>query len=503
MSFTASIVNLFFTRRREAIDHFRRHPAEVQLAQLGLLLKYGAQTHVGKSWELGDVRTIEQFQQRVPITDYEGCCALIDRARRGEPNVLWPGVVRWFAKSSGTTGGRSKYIPVTDDGLNQCHFQGPRDVICLFADLYPNTHVFEGKTLTLGGSRRIEREGETALTGDLSAILIENTPRWAALRRVPSIETALTPDFDLKVQRICEETVHQKVSSFAGVPSWNLVMLNKVLEYTGKQNLLEVWPHMELFIHGGMNFNPYREQYKRLIPSSDMKYMETYNASEGFFAIQDDPNKDDMLLMLDYGVFYEFLPVDSLDDPSKAIPLEDVRCGVNYAMIISSVNGLWRYMIGDTVTFTSTVPYKIKITGRTKLYINAFGEEIIIENAESAMLAACLTTNAEVSEYTAGPIYMDDRTKGAHEWIVEFARAPHDTAQFAEELDSALQRVNSDYDAKRFKNTTLMPPKLTVVPQGTFHRWMASHNKIGGQHKVPRLANDRTYLDQIHALLEQ
>ncbi|MBQ4279502.1 MAG: GH3 auxin-responsive promoter family protein [Rikenellaceae bacterium] len=502
MSITAHLVNLFFTRRREAIDRFRRHPAEVQLAQLGHLLEEGARTRMGDEWGLGDIRTIEQFQARVPVTDYDRYSATIDRARRGEADILWPGSVRWFAKSSGTTGAKSKYIPVTDEGLKRCHFQGPRDVICLFADLYPDTRVFEGKTLTLGGSRRIEREGETALTGDLSAILIENTPRWASLRRVPSVETALTPDFELKVRRICEETVAQNVASFAGVPSWNLVMLNKVLEYTGKQNLLEVWPNMELFIHGGMNFKPYREQYRRLIPSPDMKYMETYNASEGFFAIQDDPAADDMLLMLDYGVFYEFLPTDSLGNPSKAVPLEDVRTGVNYAMIISSVNGLWRYLIGDTVTFTSLTPYKIRITGRTKLYINAFGEEVIIENAESAVHAACGATGAEVAEYTAGPVYMGDRTKGAHEWIVEFARPPRDTARFADELDRALQRVNSDYEAKRFKDTTLMPPRLTVVPPGTFHRWMARHDKVGGQNKVPRLSNDRTYLDQLHALTD-
>jgi hypothetical protein len=354
-------------------------------------------------------------------------------------------------------------------------------------------------TLTLGGSRRIEREGEHALTGDLSAILIENIPAVANLWRVPGTKTALIADFEEKVEKICVECANRDVRSLAGVPSWNLVMLRRMLEYTGAKNLLEVWPRLELFIHGGVNFNPYREVYRELIPSSGMRYMETYNASEGFFGIADDFG-DDMLLMLDYGLFYEFLPVADLADPSKAVPLNGVRTGVNYAMIISSSGGLWRYLIGDTVVFTSVSPYRIRVSGRTKHYINAFGEEIIVDNAEKAMRAACDATGAEVTEYTAAPVYMDLANKGRHQWVIEFGREPDSLDLFADALDRALQGVNSDYEAKRFKDSTLYPPLVTPVPSGTFLRWMDEQGKSGGQNKVPRLANNRKYIDEILTL---
>ena len=497
MSFTTHIVNLFFRHRRSEIDFFREHPVQVQELQLKYLLGQGARTVFGKACGMDGIHTVEQFQNRVEVSDYEHFSRFINRTRLGEQGVIWPTPIRWFAKSSGTTDYKSKYIPVSEQGLRDAHLQGPRDVIALFSSLYPDSRVFGGKTLTLGGSHRIEREGETAQTGDLSAILIENTPRWADWRRVPSARTALIPDFEEKVRRICEETAGENISSFAGVPSWNLVMMNKILEYTGKTNLLEVWPNLELFIHGGMNFKPYREQYRQLIPSPRMKYMETYNASEGFFAIGDDPSRDDMLLMLDYRIFYEFLPLASLDDPSKAVPLAGVRPGVNYAMIISTSNGLWRYLIGDMVEFTSTSPYRIRITGRTKHYINVFGEEIVVDNAESAIRAACDATGAEIAEFTVAPIFMEGRSKGSHEWVVEFRRRPDDPAEFARRLDEALQRVNSDYEAKRFKDTTLMPLTLTEVGPGTFLRWMQGRGKMGGQNKVPRLFNERTFVEQL------
>jgi hypothetical protein len=425
----------------------------------------------------------------------------IDRARMGEKNVLWPGETRWFAKSSGTTDAKSKYIPVTRQSLWQCHLKGPQDCIAFNVTKYPDTRVYGGKTLTLGGSRRIEREGENALTGDLSAILIENTPSAANLWRVPETKTALIPDFEEKVERICAECARKDVRSLAGVPSWNLVMLRRMLEYTGAKNLLEIWPNLELFVHGGVNFSPYKEVYHELIPSSGMHYMETYNASEGFFGIADDFG-DDMLLMLDYGMFYEFLPVADLNDPSKAVPLEEVRTGVNYAVIISSSGGLWRYLIGDTVVFTSVSPYRIRISGRTKHYINAFGEEIIVDNAEKAIRAACDATGAEVTEYTAAPVYMDLENKGMHQWVIEFSRLPDDPTAFARALDQTLMDVNSDYEAKRFKDSTLYPPVITPVPQGTFMRWMEERGKTGGQNKVPRLANDRKYVDEIFNLIK-
>lgn len=474
-----------------------REPAVVQSEQLAGLVSTGEGTGYGKKYGIRAGMDYGRYASSVPVTDYETLAPYIDRAKHGEENVLWPGVTKWFAKSSGTTGSRSKFIPVTEEGLDGAHFQGPRDVIAFFTAAYPESRVFSGKTLTLGGSKRIEKEGETAYSGDLSAILIENTPSWANLRRVPSVETALIPDFNLKVQRICEETSGQNVTSFAGVPSWNLVMFNKILEITGKDNILEVWPDMELFIHGGMNFKPYREQYRRLIPSPDMKYMETYNASEGFFSIADDPSREDMLLMLDYGIFYEFIPLQTVSDPSTAVPLEGVKTGVNYAMLITTDNGLWRYMLGDTVEFTSLAPYRLRITGRTRHYINAFGEEVVIDNAENAVREACDATGAEIAEYTVAPVYMEGGGKGAHEWVIEFRTPPSDMGKFTRSLDDALRKVNSDYDAKRTNDSTLDMLRIDTVPEGTFYRWLALQGKIGGQNKVPRLYNDRTFVEQL------
>ncbi len=491
------IIKTAFAKRLREIERFRRHPAEVQREQLQKLLIKGSTTSFGRDHGLGSVDTLEKFQACVPIRDYEEFFPYIERARQGEKNVLWQGDTRWFARSSGTTGSKSKYIPVTRDSLKDSHMQGPRDCIAFNVERHPGTRIYGGKTLTLGGSRRIEREGENALTGDLSAILIENIPDVVNRWRVPRTKTALLPDFQQKVEQICRECAHKDVRSLAGVPSWNLVMLRRMLEYTGKSNLLEVWPRMELFIHGGVNFAPYREVYRQLIPSPDMHYLETYNASEGFFGIADDFG-DDMLLMLDYGMFYEFLPTAHLDDPSKTVPLEEVRTGVNYAMIITNSGGLWRYLIGDTVQFTSTEPYRIRISGRTKQYINAFGEEVIVDNAERAVWTACRATGAEVAEYTAAPVYMELDTKGAHQWVVEFAREPEGgVTAFVDALDRALMDVNSDYEAKRWRNTTLLAPVVTSVPAGTFMRWMEARGKTGGQNKVPRLANDRQYIDEI------
>lgn len=497
MAVITNLVNTFFSGRRKEIDYFKRHAEEVQHRQFEYLLHEGAKTKFGQEFGFADIKTPEQFRQRLPIYDYDTFTEFIERSRRGERGVIWPSEIKWFAKSSGTTGARSKFIPVTSDGLRLSHLRGPKDIMAFYCRLHPESTVVNGKMLTLGGSKRIEREGERAYSGDLSAILIENTPAIGNILRVPDKRTALIADFDEKVKRICEKAAKSDVRSFAGVPSWNLVMLNRVLEYTGKDNILEVWPRMEIFIHGGMDFRPYRAQYRKLIPSPDMRYMETYNASEGFFATVEEPGRSDMLLMLDYGTYYEFLPVDDLDSPHKAVPIEGVKKGVNYAMIITSCNGLWRYMIGDTVQFISTDPYTIRITGRTKHYINAFGEEIVIDNAETAMHKACRATGAEVSEYTAAPVFMEGREKGAHEWIVEFHNEPADMAAFTRELDKALQEVNSDYEAKRFKDTTLQEPKVTAVPVGTFVSWLRSRGMVGGQSKVPRLFNDRTYVDAL------
>lgn len=493
----AKLLNVVFKNRNNEIDRFMRNPIEVQNEQFKWLLSNGVQTRFGLEKALTKDSSLGEFQRMVQIQDYNTYQPYVDQIRAGEQNVLWPSKVKWLAKSSGTTDSKSKYIPVTKEALERMHLQGPKDVMLLYLATHPQTSVLSGRTLTLGGSRKIELEGSDILSGDLSAILIENTPLWASFLRAPSVQTALIANFDQKVEQIYKETKDQNITSFAGVPSWNLVMMNRILEMSGKSNLLELWPNLELFIHGGMNFNPYREQFKGIIPSDNMHYMETYNASEGFFAIGDQEQRDDMLLMLDYGIFYEFQPMNSLNDPTTVVPLEGVECGVNYAMIITSCNGLWRYMIGDTVVFTSTSPYRIKISGRTKHYVNAFGEELIVDNAEQAIRAACDATGAEVREFSAAPIYMEGRNKGSHQWVIEFVKNPNDITTFASVLDDKLQSINSDYEAKRTKNTTLLAPTITPLKEGTFNKWMVSRNKIGGQNKVQRLSNDRTIIEEL------
>lgn len=502
MSLLTQLVNLFFSAAARRNRFFHAASRRVQQQQLERLLTQAGGTVFGRDHGFGKIRTSEAYAAAVPVADYDSFSEYIGRTRTGEQNVLWPTEIKWFAKSSGTSSAKSKFIPVSDEGLSGCHLRGPMDVICFFAGLYPKSGVFGGRTLTLGGSHRLESTGGRAQEGDLSAILIENTPKWAFVAPYAAPRNGADSRFrregagDLPRGGAARGSrrlpAYPVVEPRADEPSARIS--------PAKQNILEVWPEMELFVHGGMNFNPYREQYRRIFPSDTMKYMETYNASEGFFAIQDDPSRDDMLLMLDYGVYYEFLPVSDLGDPSKAVPLEGVKQGVNYAMIISTSNGLWRYQIGDTVEFTSLAPYKIKITGRTKHFINAFGEELIIDNAETALQAACAATGALVSDYTAGPIYMGDRSKGSHQWLIEFNRAPEDMDQFTDCLDRELQHVNSDYEAKRFRDTTLMRPTVTVLSEGAFYRWMKSRGKTGGQNKVPRLCNDRTYIEQLLAI---
>ncbi|MCD8187023.1 MAG: GH3 auxin-responsive promoter family protein, partial [Rikenellaceae bacterium] len=496
-SLLSRLMSLVFSKRQEQIEYFRKHPRQPQKKQFSRLIDRGRLTAFGRDHGFDQIRNYSCFQRQVPVQDYDSLKPYINRAREGEDSVLWPGKVKWFAKSSGTTNDISKFIPVTPDGLTDTHMRGPKDVMTLVLHLFPDTKAYDGKLLTLGGSHKLDPLGTQAQSGDLSSILIENTPLWARTKRVPRPETALIEDFEEKVRKICEETIDKRVTAFAGVPSWNLVMMNKILEITGKNKLLELWTDLSYFIPGGMNFEPYREQYEKLIPSTDMRYMETYNASEGFFAIQDDPRSKDLLLMLDYGMFYEFLPTDQLDNPAKAVPLSQVKKGVNYALIISNSNGLWRYMIGDTVEFTSIKPHKIRITGRTKLYLNAFGEEIIIDNADRAIRAASQATGATVQDYTAAPVFMQGRSKGAHEWLIEFSREPDSLSGFAQALDQMLQQLNSDYQAKRYKDTTLYAPVVRALSPGTFYVWMESRGKVGGQHKVPRLSNERKYVEEL------
>ena len=498
-----SVVNWLNFKRIYQIQLYREHPLEIQNETLFDLINSANNTVFGKKYDFGKIQTIEDFQNAVPLQTYTDIKPFVEKLMAGEKDILWPGEVKWFAKSSGTTSSKSKFIPVTKEALDDCHMRGPKDVFAQYIKNNPETKILKGKTLTLGGSHRINSLNNNSYLGDLSAILIENVPFWSDFIRTPSTEIALIEEFEEKIEKIIETALEQNVTSLSGVPSWNLVLIKRVLEKTGKSNLLEVWPNIEVFVHGGVNFEPYRKQYQNLIPSNDMHYMETYNASEGFFGIQDNPHRDDMLLMLDYGIFYEFIPMKDWESENpKAITLEDVELGENYVMVISTNAGLWRYIIGDTIKFTNKYPFKIKITGRTKHFINAFGEEVIIDNAENAIHIACQHTGAIVSEYTAGPVFMSENQKGAHQWIIEFEKEPKDIDYFRTVLDNSLKTLNSDYEAKRHKNITLEKPQIVVAPQGTFYNWMKLRGKIGGQNKIPRLSNNRNYLDELLKLLQ-
>lgn len=455
-------------------------------------------TEWGKTHDFVSIKSYEDFAFTSQVNTYEDLKHSIDRMRQGEKDVLWPGHVRWYAKSSGTTNDKSKFIPVSKDGLKDTHYAGGRDAVAWYLGNNPQSRIFDGKALILGGSHAPNYNIKKSLVGDLSAILIENVNPLVNMVRIPKKEIALLSDFEVKREKIAQAAIRENISNLSGVPSWMLSVMNRVLEITGKDNLSEVWPNLEMFFHGGVAFTPYREQYKRLIPSPNMHFMETYNASEGFFGLQDDPSDLSMSLMVDYGVFYEFIPMDEIENPNpQVLPLWGVETGKNYAMVISTSSGLWRYMIGDTVRFTSLNPYKFVITGRTKFFINAFGEELIVDNAEAGLAEACRQTGAEVLEYTAAPVFMDEDGKCRHQWLIEFAKVPEDMNAFAHILDETLQQVNSDYEAKRYKDITLQPLELVVARKGLFHDWLASKGKLGGQHKVPRLSNNRTHIEEM------
>ncbi len=501
MPILSSIVNWVNTKRLHQIDLFRKYPSDVQREELMKLLGEAGGTWFGEKHGFSEITSIEQFQERVPLSSYEDLKPLIKRVMEGEKNLLWPSEVKWFAKSSGTTSDKSKFIPVSWEALEDCHFRGGKDILAIYHQNYPDNKLLTGKGLTLGGSHQISSYSNQSFYGDLSAILIENIPFWADFIRTPSQDVALMAEWEEKMDVITRQTIRDNVTSLAGVPSWNLVLIKHILEFTGKKNLLEVWPNLELFIHGGVSFTPYRDQFQKLIPSDQMHYLEVYNASEGHFATQDEPGRDDMLLMLDYGVFFEFVPAGKVSDPgARALTLDDVVPGENYAIVISTNGGLWRYLIGDTVVFTSTFPHKIKISGRTKHFINAFGEEVIIENAEKALDIACTKTGSVIHEYTAAPIYIGDDRKGSHEWLIEFEKPPADLDYFTSVLDNALCSINSDYEAKRYKSITLEMPTVRNMPRGTFFHWLRVKGKLGGQNKVPRLSNDRKYVDEILSL---
>lgn len=498
MSLTNIAEKLFFRARQHELERHFNDAEAMQAEVLDYLVARGKNTEYGRNHLFGTIKGYEDFAQNIPVNTYEELKEDIDRMRHGESNVLWPGQVKWYAKSSGTTNDKSKFIPVSADGLKQIHYQGGKDVVAFYLENNPASRVLDGKALILGGSHSPNYNLTDSLVGDLSVILIENINPLANLVRVPKKQTALLSDFEVKRDRIAHETLRSNVTNLSGVPSWMLSVLVRVMELSGKQHLEEVWPNIEVFFHGGIAFTPYREQYKKLITKSSMHYMETYNASEGFFGIQNDLSDPAMLLMLDYGVFYEFIPMDEYgSDNPTVVPLSGVEVGKNYAMVISTSCGLWRYVIGDTVSFTSKNPYKFVITGRTKYFINAFGEEVIMDNAEKSLDAACKQTGAEVLEYTAAPVFMDDKARCRHQWLIEFSKEPADMNEFAYLLDAKLQSINSDYEAKRFHDITLQQLEVVKAKPGLFSEWLKKKGKLGGQHKIPRLSNSRKNIDEL------
>lgn len=501
MNLTSIVNKLYFQPRRRELERYINEGEEMQHEILQYLVKRGKDTEYGRKFLFSTINNYNDFAQNIPLNTYEELKGYIERMRHGERNILWPGQVKWYAKSSGTTNDKSKFIPITHEGLQNVHYQGGKDVLAYYLSNNPNSKLFSGKGLILGGSHSPNYNFSNSLVGDLSAILIENINPLANLVRVPSKEVALLSDFEVKRDRMAKEVISQNVTNISGVPSWMLSVLLRVMELSGKKHLQEVWQNLEVFFHGGISFTPYREQYEQLISKQDMQYMETYNASEGFFGIQDDPNDKSMSLMLDYGVYYEFLPMDEFEsEKPNIVPLEGVEIGRNYAIIISTVCGLWRYEIGDTIQFTSVRPYKFVITGRTKYFINAFGEELIMDNAEKGIEAACKATGAQISDYTAAPIFMDSNAKCRHQWLIEFTKMPDSISDFERILDSKLQEINSDYEAKRFHDVTLQQLEVVVARKNLFNDWLKLKGKLGGQHKIPRLSNSRKNIDQMLAM---
>ena len=492
-----TITSWFLKRRIGQIETFVNDPHRVQERVLLELTQAAKNTELGRAYNFAEVKTYSNFARNTPVVTYEDFEPFIERARLGERNIFWHSPIKWFAKSSGTTNAKSKFIPVSEEALQLCHYKSGKDMLCLYLHNNEGSELFKGKSLRLGGSKQLYEQNGTYF-GDLSAILIENLPFWAEWSCTPGNKVSQMSEWESKLQAIINEAKNENVTSIVGVPSWMLVLLNRLLETTGKEHLLELWPNLEVYFHGGVSFVPYREQYRKIIPSEGFRYYETYNASEGFFGIQDRNGSDEMLLMLDYGIFYEFIPMDSFGTTQqKIIPLSEVEVGKNYAMVISTNAGLWRYMIGDTVRFTSVSPYRIKITGRTKHFINVFGEELIIENAERALLKTCELTNSSITDYTAAPIFMEGKEKGGHEWVIEFKRTPENLTQFTTLFDLELQKQNSDYEAKRYNNMTLNMPKVHAAREGLFHDWLKNKGKLGGQNKVPRLSNSREYVEEL------
>ena len=495
-----TVASWLLKKRLHQIEFFLKYPIEVQEELLMGLVDFAKDTEIGKSFDFRSIKNYSDFASRVPITNYEGMEHLIDQARRGTANLFWPTPIKWFAKSSGTTNAKSKFIPVSQESLEDCHYKSSKDLLSIYLNNNENSQLFTGKSLRLGGSKELY-ESHGSVFGDLSAILIDNMPFWAEFSSTPSNKVSLMPDWNTKLAAVIAETTKENVTSMAGVPSWMLVLLNELLDTTGNEHLFQVWDQLEVYFHGGVSFSPYKDQFKKLLPRKSFNYYEIYNASEGFFAIQDRNKAYDLMLMLDYGIFYEFIPMNAYGKEAEyAIPLSEVTLHTNYAIVITTNAGLWRYKVGDTVRFTSLSPHRIKVTGRTRHHINVFGEELIIENAEEALKIVCKKTKTEIIEYTAAPIFMEGKNKGGHEWLIEFRTPPQDLGHFTALLDNALKSLNSDYEAKRYNNMTLNEPLVHKARAGQFHDWLAGKDKLGGQHKIPRLSNSRQYLEELMAL---
>lgn len=505
MEVVNSFMTWIFKSRIGQIENFMKYPIESQNQIFDELITAAKRTEFGKKYRFGAIRSYQDFVEQVPIHDYEQMKPYIEKTMKGTQNVIWPTEIEWFSKSSGTTGSRSKYIPVSQESLEECHFKGGKDMLSLYVNNYPESKLFTGKGLTIGGSlaKNPLSEESNAQVGDISAVITHNLPLWVQFARTPSLEIALMSEWESKIEKTAMEVMDENVTSISGVPTWTIVLLQKVMELKGADNILEVWPNLEVFFHGAVAFGPYRNLFRELIPSEKMRYVETYNASEGFFGIQDQKDSEELLLMLDYGIFYEFIPMEELEKENpKVIPLSEVQVGKNYAILISTNGGLWRYKIGDTVKFTNVSPYRLKISGRTKHFINAFGEEVIVENAEKAVQTASEATDALITNFTAAPVYFgDSKSKGAHEWVIEFKKMPSDREKFIQILDSTLREINSDYDAKRYKDMALTAPKIHFVEVGVFEKWLKGKGKLGGQNKVPRLSNTREYLEEVLKLL--
>lgn len=498
MSLISPALKGYMMLRNSAIDNFMLNPIDTQKQVFNHIVGSAQFTEYGKKYGFEHINSISEFKKNVPINDYDSLKPYIERILQGEQNLLWPSQISWFAKSSGTTSDKSKFIPISKESLDDNHFKAGKDVFALYFRQFPQSTFMSGKCLVIGGSHQINQLSADSFYGDLSAVMLQNLPLYGQMVRTPDLSIALMAEWEEKIEKIARTTINEDVTYIAGVPTWTIVLIKRILEITGAKNLLEVWPNLEVYVHGGVSFKPYRRQFEEYIPSEQMHYIETYNASEGFFAAQDDIDRDDMLLFLNHGIYYEFMPLEEYGkEQPETLSLREVELNKNYALVLNTNGGLWRYIVGDTIQFTSANPYRIKVTGRLKHFINAFGEEVIVDNTDNAIAEACRQTGAVVNDYTAAPVYMTGDSNGAHEWIIEFEHLPCPLEVFTDKMDKALQNINSDYEAKRHKDIALRMPIVHRMPTGGFNKWLKDKGKLGGQHKIPRLCNERKYLDEI------